>query len=452
MSSAIKITTYAVAVLLVLALSIVFVLPALADGQAGTTLSATVDVTPHWTITYHWTIDKSVAPDTWNLFRGDSGTSQYTISVTKDSGTEEAWVEGQVCVTNGGAVATENLAIEAMLQDGYGSPNDFLTSAPVDVSGYPVIPAGGYHCYDYHVNIPITDGMYPQPHAGGTYKVTANVTITNHSGHLGTPFGPSPSDTTVFPGSPTLVNDTIKVDDTNDGSWTFNSSGSVSYTKTFTCDSDAGTHNNTATIQETSQSDGASVTVNCYALEVTKDASTSFKRTYSWTIDKSADQSALTLSIGQQFLVNYSVKVDATYTDSDWAVNGNIYVYNPAPIAAMLNSVSDVVSPDIAATVDCDVSFPYSLAAGGRLTCTYSASLPDASSRTNTATATLQNYDYDYEMNATPGGTTDFSGTAAVDFSTATINHVDECIDVSDTYAGSLGEVCYSNVPNRETN
>jgi hypothetical protein len=118
----------------------------------------------------------------------------------------------------------------------------------------------------------------------------------------------------------------------------------------------------------------------------------------------------------------------------------------------MLNSVSDVVSPDIAATVDCDVSFPYSLAAGGRLTCTYSASLPDASSRTNTATATLQNYDYDYEMNATPGGTTDFSGTAAVDFSTATINHVDECIDVSDTYAGSLGEVCYSNVPNRETN
>jgi hypothetical protein len=33
-----------------------------------------------------------------------------------------------------------------------------------------------------------------------------------------------------------------------------------------------------------------------------------------WTIDKSADLSALTLSIGQQFLVNYSVTIDATST------------------------------------------------------------------------------------------------------------------------------------------
>jgi hypothetical protein len=87
------------------------------------------------------------------------------------------------------------------------------------------------------------------------------------------------------------------------------------------------------------------------------------------------------------------------------------------------------------------------LAPGGTLTCTYSANLPDASSRTNTATATLQNYSYDYLVNGTPTGTTDFSASCAVDFSQATINHVDESINVSDGYAGALGTVCYPNVP-----
>ncbi|MEM2094020.1 MAG: hypothetical protein QXI32_01830 [Candidatus Bathyarchaeia archaeon] len=233
-----------------------------ANGQAGTTLSATVSVTPHWTITYGWTIDKSVNPASWAFYPGGSGTSTYTITLTKDSGTEEAWVEGQVCVTNGGAVATENLAITVLLRDGYGPPNDYLTEAPVDVSSNPVLNPGETGCYNYRVNIPITGGDFPQPHAGGTYKVTADVTITNHSGHLGERFGPSPSATTTFPSSPTLVNNVINVDDTNGGSWTFSASGSVTYDKIFTCD-DEGENINTATIRETGQSDDAVVTVTC---------------------------------------------------------------------------------------------------------------------------------------------------------------------------------------------
>jgi hypothetical protein len=442
MNSAKKITTYAVAALLVLALSSVFVLPALAQGQSGTTLTAYKTASAHYTRTFHWTIDKSVTPETWNLFKGDSGTSEYTIEVTKDEGTLEAWIDGQICVTNGGAVATENLQIVDELRDGVPPPNDVIATINVDVSSNPVLDPGETGCYSYHIDL--TDGNI---HPGGGYKNTANVTITNHSGHLETPFGPSPSADTNLPANPTPINDTIHVDDTNGGSWEFSASGSETYDKTFTCDGDAGKHKNTATIRETGQSDDASATVNCYALQVTKDASTSFTRTYNWTIDKFADQSVLTLSIGQQFLVNYSVTVDATYTDSDWAVSGNIWVDNPAPIAATINSVSDVVSDVGAATVNCGVSFPYTLAAGGTLECTYRASLPDASSRTNAATATLQNYDYDYQMNATDAGTIDFSGTALVDFGSATITEVDECIDVSDTYARSLGTVCYGDAP-----
>ena len=401
--------------------------PAAAQGQAGTTLSAFKTATAHWTRTFHWTIDKSVAPATLNMFTGDSGTSQYTITVTKDNGTDAAWIDGQICVTNGGDVATENLQ---MIDNVTMPPSQtVIASVNVDLSSNPVLDPGETGCYNYHVDIPSGNVV-----GGATYKDTADITITNHSGHLGIPFGPNPSADSVLPASPVLTNDSINVDDTNGGSWTFNASGSVSYTRTFTCDTDAGTHNNTATIRQTGQSDSASVTVNCYGLQVTKDASTSFKRTYHWSIDKSAGQSSLTLALNQSFLVNYSVVVNTTgSTDSDWAVSGNIAVYNPAPIAATLNNVSDVVSGSIGATVNCGVSFPYTLAAGGTLTCTYTASLPDASSRTNTATATLQN---------TPGGTTDFSGSAAVDFSNATMTEADKCITVTDTYAGSLGTVC----------
>jgi hypothetical protein len=452
-----------VAGLLVIGMSTFFVSPALPD--PGTTLSATVTCNPHYTRTFHWTIDKSVTPESWDLFRGDAGTSQFTITVTKDTGTVAAWSDGQICVTNGGAYATQDLAITVDLKDGLNPPNDVIATYTVSVSGHPVIASGETWCYDYHADIPpgnIHTPADPVP-PGHSYKVTANVTITNHSGYEPggphcdgpdlCPYGPSPTcDSWELPASPTLINDIIHVDDTNGGSWTFNASGSVMYNKTFTCDSDAGTHDNTATIRETGQSDGASVTVNCYALEIEKDCNTSFTRTYNWTIDKSADQSALILSIGQQFPVNYTVTVDATYVDSDWAVSGTITVHNPAPIPATINDVSDVVSGVGAATVNCSVSFPYTLGAGGTLTCTYSASLPNADSRTNTATAMLQNYSYDYLMNATPDGTTDFSGSCAFDFSNATINQVDECIDVSDSYAGGLGTVCYADgVPNTFT-
>jgi hypothetical protein len=50
--------------------------------------------------------------------------------------------------------------------------------------------------------------------------------------------------------------------------------------------------------------------------------------------------------------------------------------------------VTDVVTPAISATVDCGVTFPHTLAAGGELVCSYDADLPDGTSRTNTATVT----------------------------------------------------------------
>jgi len=225
------------------------------QGQAGTTLKANVTATAYWTRTFSWTIEKSVEPDHWEFYPDESGTSTYTITVTKDEGTDEYFINGTVSVKNDGERATENLKIIIELRDGFPPPNDLIATASVDVSSNPVLDPGETGEYHYEIAI-------PPPIGTGTYKITANVTITNHSGHSGKPFGPSPSATTTLPSSPTLINDVIHVDDTNGGSWTFSSSGSVNYTRTFTCE-DEGTNENTATIRETGQSASATVTVKC---------------------------------------------------------------------------------------------------------------------------------------------------------------------------------------------
>jgi len=90
-------------------------------------------------------------------------------------------LHGLVLVSNGGAVATENLTISVHLTQPPSTTE--LSSAPVDVSVHPVLAPGENYSYPFTLSVP----------ASGSYKVTATVTITNHSGSLGTPTGPSPS-------------------------------------------------------------------------------------------------------------------------------------------------------------------------------------------------------------------------------------------------------------------
>ncbi len=410
--------------------------------QNGTTLSESVSATGHMVRTFAWTIEKSASPASWSLFVGDTGTTGYTITVTKDEGTDSYRVDGQICVTNGGAEDTEDLTITAEVQYNPGGGTGFLSlvTAPVDVSAMPTIAAGATFCYAF--SVPFTP-----PSGNPAYRVIGHVTITNHSGHLGTPFGPNEKTGFNVPSSPDiLINDTVHVGDTNGGSWTFSASGSQSYTKTFACNADQGAHNNTATITETGQSASASVTVACYALQVAKTAQTSLTRTYDWTINKAGDQSSLTLATGESFDVNYTVTVNASYADSNWAAYGVISVFNPAPIAATVDGVADLVSPAIGAAPSCGVGFPLSLPAGATLNCTYAVSLPDATARTNTATAGLQNFSYDSAGNPTPTGITPFSGTAGVDFGSAQVTHVNRCITITDSLQGELGALCYGDL------
>jgi hypothetical protein len=101
---------------------------------------------------------------------------------------------------------------------------------------------------------------------GGTYKVTAHVTITNQSCCPGTATGPSPSATVALPTTPVVIDSSITVTDTNGKSFDFSSSGSQLYDQSFACPSTPGTHtlSNTATISSTGQTASAQATVECH--------------------------------------------------------------------------------------------------------------------------------------------------------------------------------------------
>jgi hypothetical protein len=177
-------------------------------------------------------------------------------------------------------------------------------------------------------------------------------------------------------------------------------------------------------------------------LQVSKTATTSFTRTWSWNIEKSASTSTLLLADGQLFPVNYSITVNATSTDSDWNVSGQITITNPSGNpSAIISNVNDVLSISGPVSVDCGVSFPYNLLGGQTLTCTYSQNLSGPINQTNTVTATTSGL--------VPGG----SASTSVVFSSEPTNEIDECATINDTNPnGPNGwTVCSGDVPTTTT-
>lgn len=227
------------------------------QGQSGTTLSEDVKANGHRTRTFMWTIEKAADPKTLNLAQGDSGTVTYTVTVTKDDGTVHTWIDGEVCITNGGSVATENLMSNIKVTQP--PSTTVIASTPLDVTAKPVLAAGESHCYPYSIDIPSANS--------NTYKVTADTTITNHSGHLGVPFGPSASQSTTIPTTETLVHNSVTVSDTLGGSLgVVSDDHTFTYTHSFNC-GNAGDNINTASIIYDDGTNGpsasATVTVQC---------------------------------------------------------------------------------------------------------------------------------------------------------------------------------------------
>jgi len=286
-----KITVFAVGVSLVLGMIATGVAPALADGQAGTTLSAEKTASGFWEryIVYDWTLEKSVDPTSLEIKSGQSGSVEYwlTATRTKVSELDKIGVRGQVCVTNGGERTTENLKIVDRVQykTGAGQFQDLPGASQTIIPAQQLGP-GESKCYSYEIEF--------TPVPGAIYRNVAKVTITNHSGWLPggqncpgpdlCPFGPEPKADFSLPGSPTIIEKDAEAHvidvqtcpagftctPSDLGPWHFTGSGSVHFTKEIRnvsapCD----TYfylNNTATLKEsdTHQKRTASAMVTIY--------------------------------------------------------------------------------------------------------------------------------------------------------------------------------------------
>jgi hypothetical protein len=167
---------------------------------------------------------------------------------------------------------------------------------------------------------------------------------------------------------------------------------------------------------------------------VTMNANPSFKRTYHWEIEKSVSQPSVTLAVGENTQVTYSVTVKSTgFTDSDWGVSGNVHMTSGDDDITVATLGVKIQPDDLAATLGCVPPLPFNLG-GGTLDCGYSASLPNGNPRTAEMRATT-----------TDGGArfvqTPFS------FTNAAITEIDECVAVTDSQAGNLGTVCVGDAP-----
>jgi hypothetical protein len=124
------------------------------------------------------------------------------------------------------------------------------------------------------------------------------------------------------------------------------------------------------------------------AVTVEKTANPSFKRTYTWTMEKRVLDPAsgqLLLTPGQSYLVKYAVSLVGTPKDTDFQVAGQVTNKNTGVGDVVLQAPTDTLSTGESVSLSCGVSFPYTLAEGASLVCSYSQALPDGQDRTNTA-------------------------------------------------------------------
>ncbi len=405
------------------------------------------DASTRYIRTFDWTIEKSVTPDSHDLFDGDTADSTYTVSVVKDSGTDSGH-EITGSITIGNPHPTDAMTI--------GDLTDVLTG---DLTGVSIGGCGG-------TGVTYVGGELTVP-AGGTAVCTYSASVPGKDATLNTAsftlFGKSYSDdVAVTWGDPAvLVNDTVDVEDVFDGGLAdvlgtavSSSTTFTSYDRTFDCSdvtfgegattSDTVSYSNTASVKSGAvvlDDDSETVDVRCYRLGVDKTAVTTYTRDHDWSISKGrfiapgevdgdGDPSTLTLMPGQTYLASYQVVVTMTgYTDTDHTVSGVITVTNPAPIAAEGVVVTDQLSLSGPVVVDCDPETAgdqntVDIPAGGSVECTYSTGVTDDKQQLNTVTATLFAIDY--------------TGTADVVFGDPTVV-LDDCVTVTDD-AGTPGD------------
>ncbi|PLW79883.1 hypothetical protein C0585_05505 [Candidatus Woesearchaeota archaeon] len=158
-------------------------------------------------------------------------------------------------------------------------------------------------------------------------------------------------------------------------------------------------------------------------LMVTKTVETSYDLTYDWTIEKVGSETNITIEDGQSYNISYDVTVSSIGVESNHVISGMITIMNPNVVDASITSITDSL-----ANVDCGgITYPYVLAAGATLECTYSTT-EYSEDTTNIVTVTTDGIIEGNEFSED------------VIFGEPT-NIYDESVTVSDSMVGELGIV-----------
>ena len=153
-----------------------------------------------------------------------------------------------------------------------------------------------------------------------------------------------------------------------------------------------------------------------------------FTRAWDWTIGNSVDPTTLTVLPGETSPLGYEAVLDASATDSDWAVSGVVTITLAAGPSIVMDVAVDL-GAGVAVDVTCSPSLPAPLVSAAlSVVCTYGADLPNGDPRTATV-AVLDAF-----------GPPVF-GTGEVTFGAPT-TELDACVDVTDGNAVALGVAC----------
>jgi hypothetical protein len=408
----------------------------------GTTgLQATATATANLVRNFSWSIDKLATPASWDLFEGDTGTSDYAVTLDRTEARGDGSVEGEICATNSGPVPTEGLSIAASVHAGSPASAAAVATLAVDVSGNPILDPAESACYPYFASLP--DGS---AHWGDRYTTIADVTITNHALASGA-FGPQALASDALTEDEPSPTSSVTVTDPDDpgGPATYDSDAVRTYARTFDC-ADAGVQDAPATIQEMGAADAALVIVACHTMAVTSSVATIVERAHGWAIDKTANMDDLVLATNQAFPVEYRVTLTDTVEERGRA-GGSVSIHNPAPVATVIAAVDEVIADVGAVDVDCGAPFPVTIPPAATLTCSFESVVPSPADTTGIANVSRLRVDLGPSGTSEDNGLQLISASAPVSFRGGGTAEVDDCVDVDDSLKGALGSVCAADSP-----
>ena len=125
-------------------------------------------------------------------------------------------------------------------------------------------------------------------------------------------------------------------------------------------------------------------------LTVEKTAAGTYDRTVDWELTKSVSPSSHMGAPGDEFSSDWTVTATKSEISANYAVTGTISVTNPNSFAVPF-TLADVLDDGTVAVITCPGTSDDTgtVAAGGSVTCAYSAAPADGSATRNTATATF---------------------------------------------------------------